>query len=135
MSFLMGTFRNQTFANRVAITFPAPVLATLANAGTAVSDAINNSIERFSQYLLTINCAGTAAATAWLDVRLLVSTDKGLTYGTWESSFVLEPIVLSATPQVYQTRILAPEYWKLAVLNNTGQVLTAGTAFYQGIRG
>lgn len=134
MSFFTSAFRNPIFSQRVAVTFPVPVFATLANTSTAISDVINNSVIRYPQMILNINCAGTAAATAWLDARLLISTDAGLTFATWESGISLPFIPLNVTPQVYHTRIMAPEYFKIAIMNNTGQVLTAGTVFYQGVR-
>lgn len=111
-----------------------PTLAALADAGTATSDVINNSIVRYPEYLIQISLGGTAVATAWLDVRMVVSIDGGVTYQLFENGFVLPPLTLITTPQVYHARVLAPEYWRLVVKNNTGAVLTSGTAFYQGIR-
>lgn len=130
-----GTSGIAVYGPRTLINFStAPILNTLADATTAISDAINNSSARYPEYIIQINIAGTAAATAWLDPRLLASCDGGLTFQTYENGFVLPPIALSVTPIVYMARILAPEYWKLAVRNNTGAILTTGIAYFQGIR-
>lgn len=122
------------YGNRISIPFAGVSLSTLADTATATSDTINNSGSRYPECLIQINIAGTAAATAWLDPRLLVSTDKGVTFQTYENGFILPPIVLTVTPIIYCARILIPEYFRLAIRNVTGAVLTAGTAFYQGVR-
>lgn len=115
-----------------SITFTG--LSTLADAGTVTSNAINNSAFRFPEMLININLAGTAAATAWLDVRMLASTDAGLTYQEFNNGFVLPPLALIVTPTIYQARVLCPEYFKITIKNNTGAALTAGTVFWQGVR-
>lgn len=108
-------------------------LSTLADAATATSNAINNSKLKYEEILLNINVAGTATATAWLDVKLLPSVNDGVDYATFANGIVLPAIYLNATPQIYITRLYVPEYFKIAIKNNTGAVLTAGTVYYKGI--
>lgn len=128
----MSTTFKPLFAAEAAITIS---LDSLANAGVAVSDAIDNSANLYEEILLELKIAGTAAATAWLDVRMYQSIDGGTDYGTWESAAILPPIALSVTPQVYHTRVKVGQYFKIAVKNNTGAALGASgnAASYQGV--
>ena len=122
------------FGVQTSIVFPGVTLSTLADTATATSNTINNRNVGYPEYMLQINLTGTAAVTAWLDPRILVSIDGGLTYQTYENGFILPPIILTVATIIYTARVLAPEYWRLAIRNVTGAALTAGTAFYQGIR-
>ena len=119
------------FAASAAITIG---LDALANAATVISTAVDNSSNLYDEILLQIYIDGTAAATAWLDVRIAICID-GTNYSTWESSMKLPAIDLSVDLQYYHARFAAPQRWKLMVKNNTGASLNNGnnTAAYQGI--
>jgi hypothetical protein len=126
----MPTFK-PSFAAPVSITI---TLNSLASAATATSNAIDNSVNLHDESLLEIYIDGTAAANAWLDVRILTSID-GTNYGTWESAITLPAIPLAVDLQRYHARFQAPAYWKLAIKNNTGAALAASgnVASYQGV--
>ena len=128
----MSTVFKPFFAALAAITI---TLNNLANDGVAVSNAIDNSSNLYEEILLELQIAGTAAAAAWLDVRVYHSIDGGTDYGTWESAMILPPVILSATPQVYHARFRAPKHFKIAVANKTGAALSASgnEANYQGV--
>jgi len=107
-------------------------LDNLANGGTATSNNIDNSATLAPDYVIELAIAGTAAATAWLEVRVLQSVDGGSTWGTWESAKLLGVIALTATPQKASFSMVqdagfmaAPEHFKIAVKNNTGAALSA----------
>ena len=111
----------------------------LANGSVAISNTVDNSTNLYQDYLIEITISGTAAATAWLEVRLLPSED-GTTFGTWESGIPLGTINLSVSPQTAYFSLLnalfqSPQYFKIAVKNNTGAALAASgnSASYQGI--
>jgi len=115
-------------------------LNSLADAAVATSNAIDNSSKRYQDYLIEVIIAGTAATNAWLEVRLLVSEDS-TNFGTWESAIPLGTIDLSVTPQTAHFSLLnilyqAPQYFKVAVKNNTGAALdsSGNSASYQGVR-
>jgi|WetSurSiteA1Bulk_404760.scaffolds.fasta_scaffold195904_1 hypothetical protein len=119
------------FASEAALTVTG--FSTLANAATATSDAVNNSSTLYDEMIIEIKVGGTAAATAWLDVRLLYSIDGGTDYSSWTTSTILPAIDMSVDNPVYHTRCVCPEFWKLSVKNNTGSVLDVGSASFQGI--
>jgi hypothetical protein len=107
--------------------------STLANAATMTSDAVNNSSNLYDEMILEIKVGGTAATTAWLDVRLAYSIDGGTDYSSWTTSIILPAIDMSVDNPIYHTRCVMPQMWKLMVKNNTGAVLDIGSASYQGI--
>lgn len=114
-------------------------LNSLANGAVATSNAIDNSTNLFQDFLIEVVISGTAAANAWLDVRLLSSEDN-TNFGTWESGIPLGTIDLSASPQTAYFSLLnvlfqAPKYFKIAIKNNSGNALAASgnSASYQGI--
>lgn len=124
------------YGTKTAITIS---LNSLANGSIAVSNAIDNSTDRYQDFLIEITISGTAASNAWLDVRLLPSED-GTNFGTWENAIPLGTINLSVSPQTAHFSLLnvlfqAPKYFKIAVKNNTGNNLSAtgNSASYQGI--
>lgn len=124
------------YGTKTAITIS---LNGLGNGNIAISDAIDNSTNRYQDFLIEITISGTATTTAWLDVRLLPSED-GTNFGTWDSAIPLGTINLSVSPQTAHFSLLnalfqAPKYFKIAVKNNTGSALSASgnSAYYQGI--
>jgi hypothetical protein len=118
------------------ITLTTTGFSTLANAATMTSDAVDNSSLLYDLILIEIKVGGTAAATAWLDVRILASIDGGTDYSVWTTPYLILPgIDMSVDNPIYHALFKAPQYWKLAVKNNTGAVLDIGSASYQGIKG
>lgn len=117
-------------------------LNSLANGSVATSAAVDNSTTRMQDHLIEVYIDGTAAATAFLDVRCAPSED-GTNYGTWESAIPLGIIDLSVDLQraffslvghggLYQS----PPYFKIMVKNSTGAALAASgsTIKHQGIQ-
>ena len=99
---------------------------------------MSNAFTLADDYLIEANIAGTAAAAAWIELRLLVSED-GANFGTWESGIFLGIVNLSATPQLAVFSVvnalgslLSPMSFKVAVMNNTGAAFgAAGNTLYQ----
>jgi len=125
-----------SYGSKTAITI---TLNNLDNGSTATSNAIDNSSNLYQDYLIEITIAGTAAANAYCEVRLLASEDNSA-FGTWESGIPLGNVMLSATPNTGHFSLLnslyqAPKYFKIAVKNSTGAALSASgnSASYQGI--
>ena len=130
---LPDTFQD-LYSAEIALTTTG--FSTLANAATMISDAVDNSTLLYDLILLEIKVGGTAAATAWLDVRILASIDGGTDYSVWTTPLLILPgIDMSVDNPVYHALFKAPQRWKLAVKNNTGAVLDIGSASYQGIKG
>ena len=127
----MSTIGKPLFAAEAALTTTG--FSTLANAGTMTSDAVDNSALLYDEMILEIKVGGTAAATAWLEVRLAYSIDGGTDYSTWFDSIQLPSIDMQVDNPIYHTRCVCPQRWKLMVKNNTGAVLDVGSASYQGI--
>lgn len=114
-------------------------LPTLANGATSTSAAVDNSSNRYQDFLVEFYIAGTAAANAFLEVRALASQD-GTNFGTWESGVPLGIIDLSVSPQRVHFSLVGhggffqvPAYFKIAVKNNTGAALSAGTIKWVGV--
>jgi hypothetical protein len=131
----MATFKPQ-YGTKTAITIS---LNNLANNAVATSNAIDNSSNLYEDFLIEVVIAGTAASTAFCEVRLLASEDN-TNFGTWESGIPLGTIDLSVSPQTAYFSLLnalfqAPQYFKIAVRNSTGSSLAASgnSASYQGI--
>jgi len=131
----MATFKPQ-YSSKTAITIS---LNSLANGSVATSNAIDNSSNLYQDYLIEVVISGTAAANAFLEVRLLPSEDN-TNFGTWESGIPLGTIDLSVNPQTAYFSLLnalfqAPKYFKIAVKNNTGNALASSgnSASYQGV--
>lgn len=124
------------YGAKTAITI---TLNSLANATVATSNAIDNSVNLYQDALIEVVIAGTAAATAWLEVRALAS-ENNVDFSTWESGIPIGVIDLSVSPQTAHFSLVnalfqAPQYYKIAVKNNTGAALaaTGNSASYQGI--
>src|SRR5258708_5915554 len=84
---------------------PVTGFNSLGDSLTAESDAFDNSTNLFQDVLVEINVAGTAAANAFVEVRLAASED-GSSFGTFESAIPLGTVSLSATPQVAHFTLL-----------------------------
>ena len=130
----MATFK-PLYDAKTSITI---TLDSLADGSVATSNAIDNSANLFQDFLIEAIIAGTAAANAFLEVRLLSSEDN-TNFGTWESGIPLGTIDLSVTPQTAHFSLLnaffqAPKYFKIAIKNSTGAALAASgnSASYQG---
>jgi hypothetical protein len=125
------TFK-QTFFPEATITTTG--FSTLADATTMTSDAVDNSTNLYDEVILEVKVGGTAAATAWCDVRIAASIDGGSDYSSWTTAeIILPPIDMSVDNPVYHARFVPPQRWKLMVKNNTGAALDIGTATYQGV--
>jgi hypothetical protein len=127
----MSTIGKPLFAAEAAITTTG--FSTLANGGTHISDAVDNSALLYDEMILEIKVGGTAGANAWVDVRLAYSIDGGTDWSSWTTSIVLPPIDMSVDNPIYHTRVVCPQRWKLMAKNNTGNSLDVGSASYQGI--
>jgi len=135
----MATFK--TLFSAISATISGASLNALANAGTGVSDAVDNSSNLYQDFLIEVFIDGTAAAAAYLEVRLMVCTD-GTNYRTWESALPLGLIDLSVDLQYAHFSLVghgglmqAPQKFKIAVKNNTGAALhaTASSIKWQGV--
>jgi len=130
----MATFK-PLYGAKTAITI---TLDSLAADSIATSDAIDNSTNLYQDFLIEAIIAGTAAANAFCEVRLLGSEDN-TNFGNWESGIPLGNVNLSATPNTGHFSLLnalyqAPKYFKIAVKNSTGAALASSgnSASYQG---
>ena len=124
------------YSSKTSITI---TLNSLANGSVATSNAIDNSSNLYEDFLIEVVIAGTAGSNAFCEVRLLASEDN-TNFGTWESGIPLGTIDLSVSPQtgyfsVVNSLFKAPQYFKIAVRNNTGAALASSgnSASYQGI--
>jgi len=124
------------YSSKTSITIS---LNSLANGSVATSNAIDNSSNLYEDFLIEVVIAGTAGSNAFCEVRLLASEDN-TNFGTWESGIPLGTIDLSVSPQtgyfsVVNSLFKAPQYFKIAVRNNTGAALASSgnSASYQGI--
>lgn len=130
---LPDTFQ-ESYSSEIALTTTG--FSTLANAATMTSDAVDNSSLLYEYIYLEIKVGGTAAATAWLDARILASVDGGTDYSSWTTPLIILPgIDMSVDNPIYHALFKAPQRWKLAVKNNTGAALDIGSASYQGVKG
>lgn len=106
-------------------------LNSLANGSVSTSSAVDNSSNLYQDYLIEVYIDGTAAATAYLEVRMSVSND-GTNYQLWENAIPLGIIDLSVDLQYGVYSIVghgnlfsAPKYFKIMVKNSTGAALAA----------
>jgi hypothetical protein len=125
------------YGTKTAITIS---LNSLANGSIAVSSVIDNSTTLYEDFLIEVVISGTVASNAFCEVRLLPSAD-GTNFATWANGISLGIVDLSSSsPQTAHfpvTGVLykAPEYFEIAVINNTGAALSSSgnSASYQGI--
>lgn len=109
-------------------------LDDLANAATYTSPEIDNTTNLYDEIILELKVGGTAATTAWEDVRILASIDGGTDYSVWTTPYlVLPPIDMSVDNPIYHARFVPPPKWKFAVKNNTGAAHDVGAASYVGV--
>ena len=128
----------QDFTNSIPITFVATPLAALGNGSSAASDAINNSVTKYLsanvEFSITL---GASIAGGTLTIFILRSVDGGATYD--DLNFNSEILgVFNADNTVAATTIKfsvdtnivgsIPDFWKVAVRNDSGAALTAGSA-------
>ena len=106
-------------------------LQSLANGSGIATAAQANTTTLAQDYLIEIRIAGTAAATAYLDIYILTS-QGGTNYDTSQSAKYLGKIFLTATPQQTQFSIVSdgsffecPQNFEIYVVNNTGAALSA----------
>lgn len=122
----------QAFATETSLTITG--FSTLANGSTATSDAVDNSSNLYDEIVLELKVGGTAAATAWLDVRIYASVDGGTDYSSWTTPYLSLPSIdMSVDNPVYHARFVPPQRWKVAIKNNTGAALDVGSGSYQGV--
>lgn len=117
-------------------------LNTLANGSVATSDAVDNSTNLMQDYMIEVYIDGTAAATAYLEVRCAPCID-GTNYALWESATPLGVIDLSVDLQRAIFSLVghggffqAPQKFKIMVKNRTGAALAASgsTIKHQGVQ-
>lgn len=122
------TTLNATNSNAVTIT-----LASLANATSAVSNAIDNTTNKFISAIIRVkvktNASGTSA-TGFCNVYLVRSTDGGTDYSD-ATNKLLGSIPTNANNTTYARDFdadLLGSHWKIAVENQSGATLdsTAG---------
>jgi hypothetical protein len=105
-------------------------LNSLGNGAVATSNAVDNSAALMQDHLIEVSIAGSASATAFLEVYLAPSQD-GTDFGTWQSAVFLGVIALAASPQraffslvghggLYQS----PKHFRILVRNRTGGTLS-----------
>jgi len=112
----------------------------LSNGSIAISDTIDNSSTLYEDFLIEVVISGTTSSNAFCEVRLLPSED-GTNFATWDNGIPLGIVDLSSSsPQRAHFSLLgvlykAPQYFKIAVKNNTGSALSSSgnSASYQGI--
>lgn len=104
-------------------------LNSLGNGSVATSSAVDNSSNLYMDYLVETYIDGTAAATAYLEVRLSSSNDNSA-FDSWESAAQLGVIDLSVDLQhrtfsLQSTVSSVPKYFKILIKNSTGASLAA----------
>lgn len=127
----MADFK-QAFGAEVTITTTG--FSTLGNGSSMTADAVDNSTNLYDEIVIEIKVGGTAATTAWLDVRILAAVDGGTDWSSPTTPYLILPAIdMSVDNPVYHARFVPPQKWKLYVKNNTGAVLDVGSASYQGV--
>ena len=125
------------YGSKTAITIS---LDSLADGSTVTSSAIDNSTNRYQDFLIQVVIAGTGTTTAWCEVRLAPSLD-GTNFADWDNAIPIGIIALPASPRrgifsLSNALFQAPEGFKIIVKNNTGAALSGSgnSADYQGIQ-
>lgn len=103
-------------------------LASLANASSAVSSAIDNSTNKFVEAVVRVkvksNAAGTSA-TGFVNVFIVRSTDGGTDYSD-NLDQLIGSLAVTANATTYAkafTVCLLGTHWKVAVENQSGAAL------------
>ena len=125
----------QKFTNAQSVTI---TLASLGNAATALSNAIDNSANKFVSMLLQLKIktgSSGAGATGYIKVYLVTSADGGTTYDDSNANAILLgtfSLTANSTTYIFSMDtgalgITLPDYFKILVDNETGTTLD-GTA-------
>lgn len=131
---MAGTAKQLFTANQtVTIT-----LASLANGGTAVSNAIDNSTDGFlsAEFQIRIR-TGTVSGTPTVSIYLLRAVDGGTDYDdstNTNNPELMRQMSLPASTTTYTTSVRIeslPQFYKIMIVNNTGGALdsTAGNHY------
>lgn len=116
-------------------------LASLANAATVLSSAINNSSTLYigADVQIKFKTGAAVSGSGTLDVYMVRSLDgTGTLYddGVAATAILIDnfPATVSATTQVVSMSIeVLPSRWKLMVVNSTGDALDASGANFSVI--
>lgn len=121
----------QDFTNSIGI---AITLDSLANGSSAVSSAINNSVTKYlsANIQFKIRTGVGTSATGTVTVYILRSVDGGTTYDDINANAEIMGVFnanADATDYRFSvdTNVVGslPDYWKLAVVNNSGAAFNA----------
>jgi len=124
----------QDFTNSIGI---AITLDSLANGSSAVSSAINNSTTRYlsGNIQVKIRTGIGTSATGTVTIYILRSVDGGVTYDDTNANAEIMGVFnanVDATDYRFSvdTNVVGslPDYWKLAVTNNSGAAFDATPA-------
>lgn len=114
---------NATNSGAVTIT-----IASLANATSAVSSAIDNSSNKYVEAIVRVKVksgASGTAATGVVNVYLVRSTDGGTDYSDNTDELIGSiPVVANATTYTRAFRVpVLGTHWKVAIENRSGGTL------------
>jgi hypothetical protein len=130
----------QDFTNSIAI----PITLTgLLNTNSIASSAIDNSTDLYiaANVQFTIGLGAGTVAGGTITVYILRSVDNGATYDDLSSNaeilgvFNANDTMASTTIKFsVDTNIVGtlPDFWEIAVTNNSGDTLASGTAVMTG---
>lgn len=130
-------FIQQNFTNNQTVTI---TLASLADGATATSSTIDNSTTKYLHCDLQMKMRSGAAVsgTGTVTIYILRSIDGGTIFddiGTNTDILGIFNVVDNSTDYVFSidtsTIGILPEYWRLVVLNNSGDAFdSTGSNFY-----
>lgn len=128
----------QDFTNSIPITI---TLDSLASPGTAISSAINNSVDKYLSANIRFKIQTDAAiATGTVTIYILRSVDGGVTYddpdvggiitnaeilGVFNANVATTDFTFSVDTNVVGS---LPDFWKVALVNNSGDALDSTAA-------
>lgn len=124
----------QEFTNSINIPI---VLASLADGSSVASSAVDNSTNRYlsANIQIKIQTDPGATSTGTVTIFILRSVDGGVTYDDLNSNSEMLGVFNANAPNTdyvfsVDTNIVGslPEYWKLAVTNNSGDAFDATPA-------
>jgi hypothetical protein len=124
----------QDFTNSIVITI---TLDSLANGSSVASSAINNSVTKYlsGNVQLKIRTGAGTSATGTVLAYILRSVDGGVTYDDMNTnSEILGVFNANVDATDYRFSLdtntvgSLPDYWKLAVTNNSGAAFNAVAA-------
>ena len=119
-------------------------LATLANATSATSDAIDNTSNLFLDALVEVvaDTASGASASGYIEIYAKGSVD-GVDYDDDNNDKWVGTINLVTGGVATRKRVVSvaasfggslPPFWKVRIRNVSGAALTAGTVQYRGVK-